>query len=359
MNAAVEGEVIQDDRDATDQQAKDQQPPPTGAETPEARELRELEEQVRAQEEAAKPAPPAQPAAPAEPAQPAGEPAPSAQQPGTPQPQPATEVTMVPVAAVLRERQRREQAEEALQQERGARQQLESMLKAQPAPAQPAAPEITPEQRLQQIRTERLAKAKAYTDGDIDAYQWEEERIKLEEEQRQIELAQLQVLQQPQVQQGDDTHLALHRAKLAEEHPAVQYLDPEQAEFYQHEAYRIAELQGIDIPDGPIGTMRLREIVAGIADRMYGHLIQNRPQPPAAGGRPQPPQLPAGAQARAGKQQAAAGFPPDVNQLGSAGSGAGTTETELEARIGNARTDDEVIALIDANPTLRKKLMGL
>lgn len=314
-------------------------------ESDEDRELREAQAALAAaQAEAAKPA---EPAAPAEP-----KPADSApvvevkDKPGEAKPP-----VMVPVAALKGERDARQKAEQEAAYLRGVAETALLMANKPTAGDQQQQDELTPQQRLDQIREQRLALADQFDTGEISARKFEENRLELEAKEREIrESAQPKAAPAAPAQ---DLILEERTSQLEKDYPVLQTLTQEDVEPLVAIAYREAAKEGKPIQPGSAGTLELRTRVAQIATRLHGTPAAAPVKPNQSGSTPV---VPAGVTVQQ-KADLAANHPVDAGSLGSAGSGAPISDAELESKL-NAMSEDEQIAFLDSQPALMQRVMG-
>lgn len=334
---------------------------------PELVELRQAEADARRELEVAGEVPPASapgaaatPAAGTAAATPAATPAPATTPSATTPPaagaaaQPAKKEKFVPLSALAQERAARQRAEARANFEAGKAAALAAVAKAGGQPAQPAEPELTPEEELQEIDAQKLELAAQFDAGKITAKDMTAKQIELDRRAREIEREQHQPA--PANAQRDDLTLAERTAQIESKYPAVKNLSDDEASSLVTLAYSQAAREGKPIGKGPAATLELRERVAKLAQTMYGG-----PQPaatPAASSTPSQPALSPQAQARATKLEAAATHPPDVSTMGSASTGTGPSDSEVEARLAAATTEEEVDAIMRGAPQVINRALG-
>lgn len=274
-------------------------------------------------------------------------------------------VTMVPLAALAKERTARQQLEKTNAQLEGAYHALKSVVDGRTSVAVAnQAPEPTVEERLATLAKQRLDDAKLFDENKLTAVQLEEKRQALEAEERKLRDQNKPAPAAAVVQQTDDLALAQHSAQLVKDHPVLRLTSVDQLLPLQDLVYRQAEAAGETPPVGVMETTWLRERVAKLAEQFYPNLAEQAkaltvtavpiatPATPAA-----PAPLSATAVARDAKLNLAAAHPADVSKLGSPASVVGQSDAEVEARL-NAATEDEAIAILASMPALQAKLLG-
>lgn len=352
----------------TQQQDQNQgaQPAPNAAATPPAnedpadRELREAQEALKAANEGGAPA-----AAQPEVSEPA-----AAQQPGTPAAEgqsggkaPAT----VPVAVARAERAARQKAEQEAAYWKGVADVLNHQKGGQAGqPGQTAAdstPELTPQERLDQIRQQRVAIADKYDNGEIKTREWEERRLALEDEERQVR----ESLSKPQAASAPPVDLTLEERTrtLETDYPIITKLTAEDLQPLAAIAYREAAKEGKPIQPGALGTLELRTRVAQIATRVYGTgasapASNQQPVGTPSGSQPGKSGAPAAAPAQhpaSGKADLAASHPVDAGSLGSAAQAGGMSDAEVEAKLATMSLDEQADFLASM-PALVQRVTG-
>lgn len=242
---------------------------------------------------------------------------------------------------------------------------------------QPQAP--TPEQQIAAIRTEAVALATRFDNGEITAAKWEAEKAALADREyairEQVLTTRIRPQEAPRPQQPqihDVLYLDSLTAKLENDHPWVKVFDRLEEEHQVNLAAEWAYLREravdnlvsrkIDPSAGDRGKYELRKEIATLATQfgpsLVGALAKQHniavpgtaPAPAPAQG--QPPQLSPAAKARLAKHEQANGAPPDLTALAGAG-GTGTgeiTDAQLEAM-----SDDDIAAL---PPGVRQRILG-
>ena len=214
-------------------------------------------------------------------------------------------------------------------------------------PAQPA--QATPDEQLKALRTERLALAKKFDDGEMGLVAYETEKQKLEDREETIREARLaeKFRPAPAAPQASPPDMRLEEKfqELETAHPMLkttEVMRDDHWEFLLNEAATQLRNEGVVFPQGPLPPLlrfQLSERVANLSD-VYGPIWgakaaqpQQQPAPPKPGLSPQ-------GQARQQKLEMAQDAPPDVNRLTPSG---GQTEF-TEDQIANM-SDDEILAL--------------
>lgn len=303
------------------------------------RELREAEEAARV--EAGQPATTPAAAAPAAPTPPTATPP---EQPG--------QAKLVPLAVAQDERAKRQTAERGEAYWRGRAEALQQTSVAAPAtaPAEPVAPQVTPQERLEAIKQERIALAGQYDDGLIRTKEWEERRIALETEQRQLwrEIEPPPASAQPSVPIGEQIWEEQQTLRIEKEYPILGQLAQPDLEPLIQLAYREAVREGKPIERSTRGTIELRERVARLATKTYG--------PGTAPASPTAP-VPIGQHTNAGAALLSATHPVDVSSLGAGALAGGLTDEQAVARM-SSMNETEQIAFLDSNPQIVQRAVG-
>lgn len=302
--------------------------------------------------------------------QPAGQPASTAKPTPTGAPP-----KVVPVAVVLAERKRAQDAMRVAAELQGENRVLRALAKVgDPTGAEagdtgepaPSAAEPSIDDQIGKIRQDKLALAKKVDDGEITVAQQAEQLAALEDREWELRTEKMR----SQVQQdtrreviAQDTTLEEHAATLEKDFPIIKALSQEQLNPFVEAAYRQAEAEGKPITAGAAGTKELRERTARLAHAHYaqffgggatGNPQSSAAQPgPATGTAP----LSADAKARAAKLDLQGRMPPDATNVGAPASGTGVTEAEALSRM-DGMTEDEQIRFLDSVPMLKAKILG-
>ena len=246
-------------------------------------------------------------------------------------------------AALIAERRKRQTAEAQVLIKEGQVQAMQSMM--QPTREQPAEPEVvvTP---LQSVRSEMIALAEKFDQGEISAKDMEAQRQALADREWEIRSTSLQ---QTQAAPATDLHLETATAQLEKDYPVLNILTAEDLAPLATLAKRQAEISGKPIQPGAMGTLELRTRIAQLATQMYGG--------PSTASTPQPA-LSEEAQARERKMAFAAGMPPDVTKMGSPASDTLTNESDALARM-EGMTEEQQWALLKTLPVSARTTLGL
>lgn len=245
-------------------------------------------------------------------------------------------------AAIIAERRKRQAAEAQALILQGQVQAMTAMM--QPAREQ-AEPEVvvTP---LQEVRSEMIALAEKFDQGEISAKDMEAQRQALADREWEIRSTSLQ---QTQAAPATDLHLETATAQLEKDYPVLNILTAEDLAPLATLAKRQAEISGKPIQPGAMGTLELRTRIAQLATQMYGG--------PSTASTPQPA-LSEEAQARERKMAFAAGMPPDVTKMGSPASDTLTNESDALARM-EGMTEEQQWALLKTLPVSARTTLGL
>lgn len=269
---------------------------------------------------------------------------------------------MVPISALAKEREARQKAEARANFNAGQASALAAVARAgaQQPGQQAGEPELSSEeQALQDIKAKKKGLAAQFDKGTITAADWEAQRDELEDRAAELRSIINAPAQAPSAQR-DDLTLAERTTKLEQDYPAVKNLSDTETDALVDLAYAQAAREGKPIGKGSAATLQLRERVAKLAHVMYGSgqpgAATSTPSQPQAGS--SAPALSPAAQAREVKLAAAVTHPPDVSNLGTASTGTGVSETELEARLATASTEEEAAAIMAGAPQLVNRLMG-
>ena len=246
-------------------------------------------------------------------------------------------------AAIIAERRKRQAAEAQALILQGQVQAMTAMM--QPTREQPAEPEVvvTP---LQEVRSEMIALAEKFDQGEISAKDMEAQRQALADREWEIRSTSLQ---QTQAAPATDLHLETATAQLEKDYPVLNILTAEDLAPLATLAKRQAEISGKPIQPGATGTLELRTRIAQLATQMYGG--------PSTASTPQPA-LSEEAQARERKMAFAAGMPPDVTKMGSPASDTLTNESDALARM-EGMTEEQQWALLKTLPVSARTTLGL
>lgn len=279
---------------------------------------------------------------------------------GSEEKEPDKEVQLVPVSVVQAMRSENNQLKQDNATLAGQVYAYQTMAPGAKAGSEdPPAP--TPEERLKQIETERLAVAKRFDDGELSNSEAEQQKIAFENEAWEIRQGLLAASAQPADPgpPSEDATVQQHGQKLYEDYPVLGELEEEDLKALVPVAAKQFALEDKPLGTGPLETMRLRERIATIAHGMYGkgpdpRAKQPETPPPGTG---TAPTLSPEALARDQKLKAAQNHPVDVSQVGQAVSGTPMPDSEVEAKMA-VMTDEEQIEFLDANPGLAKRILG-
>lgn len=242
------------------------------------------------------------------------------------------------------------------------------------------AAQLTIEQELEAIDAKTAELAVKLDKGDIDMQEYVKETTGLRRKERELvrEQAAADVAASVQGQPNNDLGLQEHVQVLLSSFPILNKLSRAQLEPYEKLAYSIAAAKGSPIPEGPMGTKRLREEMAELAERDFdptryaarqtarataaqaggGTAAQGGQGQPGATGAAKPAaQQPTSAQ-RGAKLELAAGMPPDIGAIGAGATGGEITAEQGAAALSSFKNDDEAIRWLDANPQFVQKVVG-
>jgi len=286
----------------------------------------------------------------------AGQPA---EQPPAAQPQPTgkpagkpdvtVETVMVPKARldeVLRERAEAERRATYLQGALDAQRMAPGA--ARPPAEQPAAQAPpSPEQRIGTVKAQRLALAKKYDDGEIDAAEFRKQDDAYEDQIWNIRQETLRPASQPAPRQtpANDLYLEEVTERLEAQHPYTTVLADTDMQFLVMKAKESLTAEGVRLGNDPRSLLLLRKRTAELSDT-FGPMLTGKQLQPAtsaanAGTPTQPAGMSAQAQARANKLALAASHPADIQNLGGPGQAAGVPTQQQIA----AMSDEEIAAL--------------
>ncbi len=386
IQAAASGEgIITDDRDIQPPNGPNATPTPAtpvDAGAPASTETRELspeEREIKAlmQEMAAAQTPPAvtAPTAPAAPGAAPTAPTPAAQaiaaataspaatppaaEPAAPGTQPPPNAGLT--AALRAEREARRKAEQENAYLRG---QMDARMHATGAPATPAAPVLTPEEQVKAKREEQKALAGQFDAAKITASAWEEQRQKIEDEIAEIRSKNAQQAAPAAPAMQTDLTLEQHSQQLTKDYPVLSLLGQADIEPLVALAYAQAERAGTPIQRGTaIGTLDLRTRVAKLATQTYADVLAaataaGQVVAPAAPVPSTQQGLSPAAAARDATLNAAANFPPNTNNMGTAANTVQPSETELDARLAGMSVAEQDQLLLSM-PDMVRKLTGV
>lgn len=252
-------------------------------------------------------------------------------------------------------------------------------------PPEPSQPELTPEEKLTQLASDRVALAEKYDSGELSMTQFVEKtneidgiRRGIEQEMFQPQAATPDPQAQPQPQpsatspnpgaapqpQPDSAYVLAETRRIEDQYPAVLQLSDDHLNRLITDTTNFLKQNGANL-DGEAGDLFLREEIAKRAagaaehyaalDSMFS--VQQPPQPTAQPQAPQQPQQqpPAGyryaapqtplqgpsAQDRRNKLELHASMPPTIDDMPSKGSYNGEPTAEEIARM----PEDELDAL--------------
>ena len=245
-------------------------------------------------------------------------------------------------AAIIAERRKRQAAEAQALILQGQVQAMTAMMQPTREQAEPEVV-VTP---LQSVRSEMIALAEKFDQGEISAKDMEEQRQALADREWEIRSTSLQ---QTQAAPATDLHLETATAQLEKDYPVLNILTAEDLAPLATLAKRQAEISGKPIQPGAMGTLELRTRIAQLATQMYGG--------PSTASTPQPA-LSEDAQARERKMAFAAGMPPDVTKMGSPASDTLTNESDALARM-EGMTEEQQWALLKTLPVSARTTLGL
>lgn len=266
---------------------------------------------------------------------------------------------MVPISALHKERKVRQALERENARLEGAAGAFKSVAEGRTtAPLAPAEPTKTPDELLAEIAKKRLDAADNFDQNKITGKAWEEEKMRLEAEERDIrDKSRPTVVTSTATQ--DDLAMERHATELVEKHPILRVVTEAQLAPLTEVAYAQAKAKGENVPTGAMETVWLRERVAKLAELTYPEMAEQAKGVVTTTAQvvtsTAAPALSPTAAARDAKLQLAANHPVDVSKLGSPAGNVGLSDTEFEARL-NSATEDEAIALLDSNPAMKAKL---
>lgn len=297
-----------------------------------------------AQEAAAAEANPAQNAEPAKPANPEPpKPEVAAAKPAEPTEGAPDKPATVPVAVARAERQARQKAEQDAAYWRGRAEAAHELAEEVQKPSDER-PTLTPQQRLEQIRQERIAIADDYDAGNIKTRDWEEKRLALEDEERQLR-EQMSPPRNASPAPQSDLGLEERTQQLERDYPILTKVTAEELQPLVPIARQQAAREGRPIQAGAAGTLELRTRVAKLANTFYG----TGQQPPAL---PEPPKAHPAESALA----AAQAHPVDIGQMGAAATAGQMSEAELESKLGSMG-EAEQLEFLATQPALVQRVM--
>lgn len=238
----------------------------------------------------------------------------------------------------------------------------------------------TPEQRLVDIKQQRIALAKKFDEGEITAVQLEEGRADLDDKAQAIREDQFAAKLKPAPQQPsaseNDLYLDSVTARLEQQHPWVSVFNalvPEDGDvnkdpdwmYVRSRAFEAMKEKGLPLNQGQTTSYHLRSEMARLMDELGPTLVADRATrlgitlPGAQRSQQQPtngkqqPSISPQASARQSALAKAAGAPPDLAAMrGNQGDPTGAMTEERMERI----SEDEFDALPDA---VRNKALGI
>ena len=247
----------------------------------------------------------------------------------------------------------------------------------EPDPAAAAQPSI--EDQFAAIDAEYTSIAAKVDNGELSMTDAEKQRQAIRVRERQLtDDRAVQIATEAAVQNSapvNDLGLQEHLNTLVEDYPVLKTLSKDELLPIEDLAYRNAEKTGNPIPQGPLGTKRLREAMAVIAERNYdpkaaehaaARAARKTGAAPGAGGQPQalggaqpgPVKTQPTAQQREAKLRDAGNMPPDIGDIGAGANGGEISEAQAEQIINSFRNEDELIRWLDLHPQFVEKTMG-
>lgn len=246
----------------------------------------------------------------------------------------------------------------------------------EPAPDAPAQP-VTFDEAFAAVDAEYAQIAEKVDNGELSMKDAEVKRAELRARERALnEDRATQVAQEIATQAAADPRRDLglkeHAVKLEQDFPVLKKVSVEQLKEIERKVYAKAVLDDNPIPEGAIGTKRLREEMAVLAEQKYDPTAAaaraakksgqaapgtNGQAQPSGGAQPGTGTTLPTAQQREAKLQAAGNMPPDIGTMGAPASGGEITDAQGAAIVAGLK-DDELIRWLDANPRFRDKHMA-
>jgi hypothetical protein len=257
--------------------------------------------------------------------------------------------------AAKAERQNRHKAEMEVARLTGVVQALSVVGKGQQPQA--AAPQKTAKEQIADLREKLISEAERADKGEISLKDWKISELAIQDEIDRITEA---ARPQPKQVRNDDLYLQRETQRIEQQHAALlTAVAPEELEDLVPLAFRQAQREGRPIQRGTAaGDLDLRLRVVNLAIKNFGDRVprtSTQPQPKTA---PAKLQLSATAQAREAGMKRAETHPPNVAEIGRAGSPA---DESPEAMLKKFETmhEDDLLNMMDTNPALFEKLSKL
>jgi hypothetical protein len=213
--------------------------------------------------------------------------------------------------------------------------------KPAPAPAQPAAPQKTADERLAEVHAKVDALAAKFDAGELTYAQMKQQERTLASEEQSIREEQLLSRVKPQqpAAAGDPLYLDRLTADLEANHPYLAAITSE-IDFNWLVSRAKEELAAENVPlKGDMGNYRVRERVAILSDR-FGEVLTGKKIALPGAAQPSNGQPSADAQARAAKLNLATDLPPNLASMTGASQPGAPTDRAIESM-----SDDEIAAL--------------
>lgn len=218
---------------------------------------------------------------------------------------------------------------------------LADARQTQPAGDTPAvAPPKSPEDRIAELRQQKVAFAQKFDDGEKTFAEVTAETDKLNDQEHAIREEQLRGNQTPAQPgtSGNELYLEEKTRDLESQHPyAKEIKSQDDWDFITKKAMAEFHAEGVTLPDDARGDLMLRERMATLTDR-YGPMLTGKDlSKPSDDGKPETPGGPSGlADARKDKLALADKHPPDLSTSGAPG-----TPTEYtDEKIAGMSEDD-------------------
>lgn len=235
--------------------------------------------------------------------------------------------------------------DEALQREAFLAGQIEAMKALQQQGGQPDKPAAQqPQARtVDQIQQEIEANASKFDNGEITYAEMKKIERQLEREERELSAPANPAAATSM--EGDKLYLDTLTAQIEKDHPYITLIQsPTDFEFLKRKAAESLAAENWKNPGGDMGSyqyrLRIAEMATQYGEMLTGTKLTPKPGQPAPSG--QPAQRSPQAAAREAKLDLAAGMPPDIARMGTAGDGTGGQLTEAQLM---SMSDDEIANL--------------
>ncbi|WOF74142.1 hypothetical protein QMT40_001789 [Parvibaculaceae bacterium PLY_AMNH_Bact1] len=204
----------------------------------------------------------------------------------------------------------------------------------------------TPEERIAEIRSEKVALAEKFDAGEISAAELEKGKSNLDDQEWEIRSESLKPAEQPKPvvpEPSSDLYMEQRTAELEQQHPYLQVItSTADWDFLKEKAIEALVEENVLPETGVFATpgqqLAVRTRIAELSDR-YGPILTDKtPEEVGLKSSQEKPAVPdispeAAAKARADKLKAAEAMPPDVQGMNGGGADDGVMTAEKAAEL--------------------------